>query len=464
MKLIFAAAVLALVLFTADAARACSCGGTPTTCGSFEAAEGVLIGTVLRVENRVAKSNNGREYITGQVAHVQVDESFKGVKSPEVIFRSYSSSCDPRYAAGQRWLLYAYHGIDDTWTTAACDRSTQLDYAADDLLYLRALPKSAQKTRIAGQLRNRDYTPLIGVKVKLTGSFLTREVFTDKNGVYEAYDLPPGKYLVEPETPPNLKLNFSSQAMVTNARDRRWQEVEVREKGCAVLNFSFTEDTRVTGNVFGAGGQPMPNVCVHLLFKDKPKDTPYLGNCTDENGRFKIDDVVLGEYVLVANDDGRITSDEPFPALYYPGVFEKEKATPLTFTSGDKFEGFDIHIPSQKSTRTIEGKLLFADGTPALRETVKFVPEGMDDNMDAQSSANVDNEGRFRLQVLEGMKGTVYGYMFAYSGEYENCPKLEAIIKVRHGVMTNSVAVELNRDYQDLELVFPFPKCKRARE
>ena len=464
MKHVFAAAVLAMLLFSPDSALACTCGGTATVCQSLEAADAVLIGTVMRVENRVAKSQDGREYIIGQTAHVQVDEAFKGVKSPEMIFRSYGSSCDAHYGAGQRWLFYAYHGIDDTWTIAPCDRSTQIDYAADDLLYLRALPQSAQKTRIAGQLRNRDYTPLIGVKVKLVGSFLTQEVFTDKNGVYEAYGLPAGKYLVQPETPPNLKLNYSSRAMITNARDRRWQEVELNEKSCAVINFSYTEDTLVSGRVFGADGEPLPNVCVHLLFKDKPKETPYLGDCTDENGRFKIDDIVLGEYLLVANEDGKVTSDEPFPTAYYPGVFEKQKATTLIFSSGDKFEGLDIHIPAQKRVRYIEGKLLFSDGRPACRESVKFVPEGMQDNLDAQSNAGVDTEGRFRLQVLEGLKGTVYGYMFAYSGEYENCPKLEAILKARQNVSTNSINVELNRDYQDLDLVFPFPKCKRVKE
>ena len=374
MKLILAAAALIILLFSPDSTLACSCGGTPTTCGSYEVAEAVLIGTVMRVENKVAKDGNGREYITGQTAYVQVDETFKGVKSPEMIFRSNGTSCDAAYGAGQRWLFYAYHSEEDnTWSTMPCDRSTQLAWAADDLLYLRALPRSSQKTRIAGRLLNRDYTPLIGVKVKLTGAdgFLTREVFSDKNGVYEVYGLPPGKYTVQPETPLNLKLSHSSRSIITNDRSRRAQQVELREKDCAVMNFYYTEDTLVSGRVFGADGQPMPDVCVHLVYKDNPKDTPYLGDCTDENGRFKIDDVLLGEYLLVANEDGQITSDEPFPTAYYPGVFEKEKATTLTFSSADKFQDFDIHIPSQKPTRLIEGKLLFSDGDrrPASRSS-----------------------------------------------------------------------------------------------
>ena len=81
MKLILTAVALAILLFSPDSAFACSCGGAPTTCGSYEAADAVLIGTVTRVENRTAKAENGMEYIAGQTAYVQVDEAFKGVKS-----------------------------------------------------------------------------------------------------------------------------------------------------------------------------------------------------------------------------------------------------------------------------------------------------------------------------------------------------------------------------------------------
>lgn len=463
MKLILTAAAFVILLFIPDSALACSCGGSPTTCGSYEAAEAVLIGTIMRVENKTVKSHDGVEHIAGQTAYVQVDEAFKGVKSSEMVFRSYGTSCDPQYGAGQRWLFYAYFNKDDNaWSIAACDRSAQLAWAADDLLYLRALPQSAQQTRIAGRLLNRDNTPLIGVKVKVVNGFLTREVFTDKNGVYEVYGLRPGKYVIEPETPLNLKLRYTSRSLIPD-RKRQAREVELMPKGCAVMNFYYVEDTLITGRVFGADGQPMPDVCVHLVFKNKSDDTPYLGDCTDVNGRFKIDDVPLGEYLLVANEDGVISSDEPFPTAYYPGVFEKDKATPLMFSSGDKLEAFDIHIPSQKALRTIEGKLLFSDGRPAAGESVKFVAEGKHD-ADAEVDARADSEGRFRIRVLEGLKGTVFGYMFSYSGEFENCPKLEAIIKAGKNIVTNDVNVELNRDHQDLELVFPFPGCKKARK
>jgi len=143
------------VLISPRLAMACSCGRTPAVCESLAAAEAVFVGTVTRVENKTVKAPEGQEAIAGQTAYVQVEESFKGAKETAMIFRSYGSSCDATYKEGQRWLFYAYFNKDDkAWQVYGCDRSTLLDGAADDLLYLRNLPASAQKTRISGEVRN----------------------------------------------------------------------------------------------------------------------------------------------------------------------------------------------------------------------------------------------------------------------------------------------------------------------
>src|SRR5687767_80145 len=137
MKVTLLTLTFAVVLLCPDLAAACSCVGTTSVCGSFAAAEAVLVGSVTRVENKTVKGEEGREYIVSQLAYVQVDEAFKGVKTPELIFRSYGTSCDPKYKEGQRWLFYAYYKKEDkAWSIAACDRSSQLQWAEDDLLFL----------------------------------------------------------------------------------------------------------------------------------------------------------------------------------------------------------------------------------------------------------------------------------------------------------------------------------------
>lgn len=465
MKLFLAAATLGILLLCPRPSFACSCTGSISVCGGFAMAEAVFVGTVTRVENQTAKDDQGRSYIVGQVARMQVDEAFKGANEPELIFRSFGTSCDVRYEEGQHWLVYArYDKKEKTWSIGACGRSTRLEAGADDLLYLRGLPGSAQKTRLSGHLIDRDGKSLMGVKVKIIGERQTYEVFTDKNGVYEIYDLPPGKYTVEPETPLNLKLWFAMATAIRDRNTRSDRQVELTEKGCAGVDFVFNANSSVKGKVYGADGQPMAKVCVRLWHKEEVDETATLFGCTKEDGRFAIDDIGAGEYYLVANDDGVITSEEPFPLTYYPGVFEKEKATILTIASGDKLEDFDIHIPSQRPTRTIQGRLLFSDGRPVDEGSIEFASEQKPGQNQDHVYVTTDAEGRFKLAVLEGTKGTLHGSLFGFSRELSQCPAIDKLNKARKDIETKRLSLELNRDHTNIELVFAFPFCPKAKE
>src|SRR6185437_4513714 len=161
MKLTLTSVALLTIFSSPRLATACSCGGSPSVCGSFAGAQAVLIGTVSRVENITVKIPEGE--VANQIAYVQVEESFKGVKESEMVFRSYGSSCDAHYKEGQRWLFYDYFNKENkAWQIQACDRSTLIENAPDDLSYLRNLPASAQKTRISGEIRENLNTPLMG--------------------------------------------------------------------------------------------------------------------------------------------------------------------------------------------------------------------------------------------------------------------------------------------------------------
>lgn len=463
MKLILAVALFVAIVFCPRPALACSCFGATSPCGAYLMADAVFVGTVTSVKQQLMKLE--REDVNCQVAVVQVDEAFKGVKASELIFHSFETSCDLNYKEGQRRLFYAsYDKKVKSWYVGGCGRTRNLEYAANDLLFLRALPGAMEKTRIAGVLWNQgDEKPLMGVKVKLTGERETHEVFTDKNGVYEMFGLPPGQYVITPDTPLNLKLSIGIGAPVIDLRDQTRRRVDLKEKSCTGVDFYFAENTAVTGRVFSVEGQPMRNVCVSLHSKDRPAETQHPFDCTDENGRFKVDDIGLGQYYLIANDDNVIDSDEPFSLTYYPGVLEQEKATILTILTGDKLQDFDIHIPSQRPTRTIQGRLLFSDGRPAADESVGFISEEKPGQDPDRVFARTDAEGRFKLSVLEGSKGTVHGSLFAFSRDRANCPEIDKLAKAHKGIESERITLELNRDH-DLELVLPVPFCAKVKE
>lgn len=476
MKIFSILLFLTVLLFTSGVAEACTCGGYPTVCEAYASADAVFIGSVQRVQNKTKKNDDGDEYVGNQTAYVQVEKSFKGIKDVGVVFRSQGSSCDAVYKEGQRWLFYAYYDKKDkVWEIRACDRSTLIENASEALLYLQGLPASAQKTRISGELEHYEDSPsnrfervepIIGAKVKISDEQKTYEVYTDKNGDYEIYGLPPGTYTVEPEIPPGLKVRFPivyGESVYTDERARR---VVLREKSCAGVNFVFSADTSISGTLVGADGRVLPNVCLSLKPRDKEVASNWNFSCTDKQGRYKLDEIPPGEYIIVVNHDNKISSNAPFPVAYYPGVFEKEKAVPLTITAGVNLEDYDIHIPSQEATRVIQGTLLYSDGRPIAEEFIKFKGETVKAGYDSEAGTQTDAQGRFSLTILQGLKGSLYGFMYTYAGEYVNCPQLEKIIKAQGGsvpVETPPVKIEINRDIQDVKLMFAFPACVKAK-
>ena len=222
---------------------ACSCARTESICEAFARADAVFAGIVERVEDKKGMLD-GREIIAGQVAYVQVVEAFKGVKQSEMVFRTsaYRTSCDVSYKAGHRWLFYAsYDKASNAWGIFQCDRSNDLESAADDLLYLRGLPGSAQRTRLSGTLIGASGQPLTGAKVKVIGGEQTYELYTNQNGVYEAFGLPPGKYSIKPATPPNLKQSWSAATGLV--RDGNIVLLEARS--CAGVDFWYKQNKAI---------------------------------------------------------------------------------------------------------------------------------------------------------------------------------------------------------------------------
>ena len=479
MKILFSAVILALLLFNAPAVEACSCAGYPTVCQSYEGAHAVFIGVVQNVETLKAKGRDGKDYSAGQIAHIQVEKSFKGTVQPEVVFRHEGSSCDPTYKEGQRWLLYAYHDQKTkTWRIGECDRSTKIDGAKDDLLYLQGLPKSASTTRLSGELKHYEDDPekgfsrvknISGAKITITGEGKSYEVYTDKDGVYEIFGLPPGSYAVEPEIPVGLKVRFPIPHGSRDYSDRTKLKLVLKEKSCASIDFILSSNNRIAGRVIGADGQALPNVCLKLAPKGKPAASNWsIFDCTDKEGRYELKKIPPGEYLIVANYHGKISSDEPFPMAYFPGVFDKDKATVLTIAQSTNLEDYDIHIPSQESRKILQGVLQYSDGRPAAGESVEFKADEVKEGYDGRAHISTDDQGRFTLIVLEGLKGTLRGYMYTYEGEFVNCPKLDKLIRAKGGsvpdIGTKPLPLEITRDMQDIKLTFPFPHCEKAKQ
>jgi hypothetical protein len=472
------------LLTASKIANACSCAGNPlSVCAAYAGADAVFIGSVNKVEQPKSKKNDSNsDEGSGQIARIQVERVFKGNVGAEAIFRTRGTSCDVSYKEGDRWLFYAHYSKEyEAWMIGVCGPSKHVENAAEDMLYLQGLPASAQQTRIAGTLEHYEDDPEKGftrvgsisnAKVKLIGESKTYEVYTDANGVYEIFGLPPGKYAISPEIPPGLGISSATYFGDVAYSEKRSAKIVLQDKSCAGADFTYSNKTEasISGKVLGADGRLLPGVCLNLQPKGKSATRTWRFDCTDEEGGYELKEIPPGEYIIVVNFDGRISGRAPFPTAYYPGEFEKEKATVIHITKSDKLENYDINIPSQEATAIFQGILLYADGRPVAKEFVGFEADKKVNKVkkgyEVKFSTVTDSQGRFSLPVLKGLEGRLYGHMEIYKGKFVNCPELERLIgtkgKSYTEIETESIRLKVEGDIQGVKLVFHFSSCERA--
>ena len=482
--LIISAAVLVGLGHTANA---CSCRGRPTVLEAFDEADDVVILRAISVE-KVADTTRRRFFDGVSSTTMIVEKVFKGslkVNEEIVVGQGGGADCIWTFSeksVGQQFLVYLsrpekldHPGL---WFVHGCGRSNAVANAADDLLYLENVDKVRGKTRISGTYggwQNPDLN-VEGKRIKIIGSKKTYETKTNKDGVFEIYGLPPGKYFIEPEAPAGWKIDpnwlWHSPSAVLNEDEepemRLAKQVAVilEPKKHAGIDIVFELDNHVRGRVIGPKGRPMPDVCVHLLPPLQENSDDF--DCTDNQGRFDISAIPQGEYVLVANQDSKLSGSEPFRRVYYPSVTERERAATISISPGQTIDDVDIVIPKLEETISIKGVLRYSDGKPAVEEWVKFKVAATDDKVDGDVNVKTDRMGRFTLTVLKGLTGELAGEEWVYTDQYDNCPKVDELIAAsgRRGVTVKSNVIKLSTDQDTygVELTLPFPRCKEAKD
>lgn len=385
------------------------------------------------------------------------------------------------FLGADRGKSLARQAVDDgLWRAYICSRSSSVRSAAADLLYIDNLPKVRGRNRISGRLSKEVKSPieeergsvefLPKRRVQISGNGKTINLTTDANGVYEIYDLSPGKYKITPERIPGFKVDGEPQDSSSVELGSDDQEEE---------DFEFVVDNRIKGRFFDASGKALAGVCLDLVpIRGTPaKHGVYLEDCTDSAGRFEIDDIPPATYVLVINEGDRITATQPFGKFYYPSAKRREDAAEFTIGPGDFREDLIVNAPETKDVITVSGVLLLEDGKPATNKNTEHVSiEFYLDDKNAsvkkgddptpESRSEIDETGRFTMRILKGQSGILVATMNTYEGKYENCPKMDKLIELGPDrfTLTNIRSTEMRiygvADVVDVQLKFPFPSCR----
>lgn len=490
--LVFSVFSIALLLAVTKPANACSCGPRPTVLDEFEGSDEVVIVKAVSVEK--AGDKEGERYVNGiKSTTMVVEKVFKGrlkVRDEIVFGQGGGADCIWTFSeqsVGRQFLFYlerpeklsfpAVRSNDaGLWFAFTCGRLSGLEDAAEDLLYLENLSKVRGKTRISGSLHS-DYPQLEleGIKIKIVGPKKTYQTKTDKDGVFEIYDLPPGKYVIEPETPAGWKVDpswFRYSASIIGS-DIRNPEIPLPKQAAVMLEpkkhasiyIAITIDNYVRGRVLDSTGRGLNNVCVFLLRPGQDQWGPV--GCTDEQGEFKITEVPEGEYVLVANQSGKLSSSEPFPKIFYPSAMERERATVINIGLGENVSNLDIVVPKLAETVTVAGVLRYSDGKPVAEHNVSFEVTTPNEKVNGNVTEKTDKDGRFTLTVLKGLTGELAANEWLFKGRFMNCPKADELIAKGGNYLTvysNKVKLTTEQDMYEVELTLPIPQCEKAKQ
>jgi carboxypeptidase family protein/prealbumin domain-containing protein len=423
---------------------------TPLVCEAFNMAKAVFIG-------RVVNASQKREHVYGDDGDepsvscslelvFEVIESFSGTPGRLMtVWESGGETCeDTGYALGEIYLVYAYEVEDEggdkkLWAGArtrslgsisiiASDGQWNQEYQRnlrkeydDEIEFLRRVSrKILSGARIFGLARssgrilsNNDKgykDSLAGVTIKVENERQSLEVKTDSDGKYDVHGLESGNYRVTAVAPEGY---VPVRSVSWRDYSKSWdKELSLRDCGCAQMIFELDPSPRVHGRVLDTEGKPLEGVEISLIsekwreeeeIKDgEIKSFQTLYSNTDAEGRYKIEKVAPGRYLLGVNVI-RPTPQSPYARIFYPGVSDIKQAEVISVESGKATGPFNLSLKQKLEKHTIRGSVVWPDDTPVVGAQIKLLdPE---ERLRRGHDATTDERGRF---TIEGVKDYEY--------------------------------------------------------
>ena len=165
-------------------------------------------------------------------------------------------------------------------------------------------------------------------------------------------------------------------------------------------------------------GNTFNSIFLHLVEGERD----VYGHSTGEDGGFDVKGVPPGQYLLHINLEN---AEYATKAYYYPGTFEREKAEKIRVGLGERIEGLEFRLPPSFLVRTIEGEVVWSDGTPAANVDVMLICAKSNEQSGFKITTfpervKSNDQGQFRLEILtsetywleaRGVKGNKKGEM-----------------------------------------------------
>ena len=121
-----------------------------------------------------------------------------------------------------------------------------------------------------------------------------------------------------------------------------------------------------------------------------------------------------------------------------------------------------------KEVVALEGSFLSLDGKPVTRASIYFEAEKTDELTDGDAFTRTDEDGRFSLRVLRGLKGRLVGEVNLVENEFRECPQVIALLKTKGEIAwrvqkTDAVEIQTQGNVDNMELRLRFATCKGGK-
>lgn len=355
-RVAFISGVFLLSLASAEA-QDCV-GPMPGRCSLLDSADVIFVGTV--VEN---------------TSGFRVTEAFKGVKGDHVeVFELYGR----HFELGKQYLVFGQLQRDagrPFLTRSPCSPTVPLEQAAAILDQLRAEKSGRRVAAVYGTLvrtvqeggwmwEDEYPRPLPNIVVRLQSDGKSFETRTDQHGVYAFDRLPPGRYQVSADLPPNLVLG---QQILEDPVP----PFDLPRGSCFDNDLYALPTGRITGHVIGPDRKPLRPATANLYRASKYKAGERgIWSCQCDWGPlggwkpFDFSHLPADDYVLVFNSENKEDPNTPFPMTFYPSASSLESSQPIHLSDGQQVLDADIHVSNPLPTRQITVRLDWRGRTP----------------------------------------------------------------------------------------------------
>lgn len=369
-----------------------------STCEAIARAEIAFVGTVVIGSE---SDPDGPPRLGNQVATVRVESILRGLAEGPREVRvnpAIGQGTHLSLRSGQRWLFIG--GLDDRDNTViftSSDSGSQR-FGPESSEYLTAVVDSflTGPNLVIGGAWMAGSKPVPGAEVTLVRKDTKWSGRTNASGRFEARGLPAGEY----------KFGIAKEKLVAERHTGSGFEdgkvpdkIVVPERGCVEAPVYLWPDTRVSGTVTSADGNPVRGTKVTALRLDK--DNKYDNDrtaITGDNGQYSFSRLLPGKYVFGINAGRGV--DEAYATTYHPASPTQSGATPVIVGDNGAVDDIDIRTPLPRRLVTMRVRVVWPDGRPAAGAYATLIlPErpGTSRTIDA-----TDAQGFASIQVFDG--------------------------------------------------------------